>query len=308
MPTIPSSSLTALLKMLESAGGPKSHDPVPSKTTMSPRWIGRRWYTSLLTSTRSFTSRVFSIEPDGIQKAWTTKDLMTSASTSAMAISTGSSRQKLRRRRPPRPLRGCAGGSSSVPGPPAPGGPPGTGPPDEGGPDAGRPAGRGIPPRPGIAWVSVRSGTGSAGPQGGDPPSRAPEPLFLAPGSAVVAHHRERIVVVRAYRHFRAARPSGSHQVTRGTGASGLAARAPRSGAPPAPGEGGAARDGRAAADGGGRRGGNRGGRVEPGLLEGVRDGQVGEPGEGPDDQEGPADHGALRDGAVAGVAHPVAR
>ena len=42
MPTIPSSSLTALLTMLESAGGPKFHDPVPSKTTMSPRWIGRR--------------------------------------------------------------------------------------------------------------------------------------------------------------------------------------------------------------------------------------------------------------------------
>ena len=44
MPTSPSSSSTALLKMLELAGGlSKSHEPVPSNTMMSPRWIGRRW-------------------------------------------------------------------------------------------------------------------------------------------------------------------------------------------------------------------------------------------------------------------------
>ena len=67
MPTMPSSSLTALLKIFELVGGlSKSHDPVPSNTTMSPRWMGRVWYTILLISTRSPISRVFCIEADGM--------------------------------------------------------------------------------------------------------------------------------------------------------------------------------------------------------------------------------------------------
>src|SRR6202035_4049025 len=40
------------------------------------------------------------------------------------------------------------------------------------------PFGPGIAPRPGIAWVSARSGTGSAGPHGGEP---EPSPFIPAP-------------------------------------------------------------------------------------------------------------------------------
>ena len=48
-------------------------------------------------STRSPISRVFSIEADGMKKAWIAKDLMISASTSAITPSTGSSTRALRR-------------------------------------------------------------------------------------------------------------------------------------------------------------------------------------------------------------------
>ncbi len=38
----------------------------PSNTTMSPRLMSRRWYTTLLTMTRSPTCSVFSIDPEGM--------------------------------------------------------------------------------------------------------------------------------------------------------------------------------------------------------------------------------------------------
>src|SRR5580658_4014761 len=47
----------------------------------------------LLTRTRSLISRVFSIEPDGIQNAWIAKVLISTASSRAMATRMGSSRQ-----------------------------------------------------------------------------------------------------------------------------------------------------------------------------------------------------------------------
>src|SRR5580692_4342808 len=53
----------------------------------------------LLTRTRSLISRVFSIEPDGIQNAWIAKVLITTASSRAMATRMGSSRQNDRFRR-----------------------------------------------------------------------------------------------------------------------------------------------------------------------------------------------------------------
>ena len=66
--------------------------------------------------------RVFSIDPDGIQKAWMAKVLITTASTSATAIRIGSSRQndrclRLRRwpgRGPPGPSAGASPGAAAV--------------------------------------------------------------------------------------------------------------------------------------------------------------------------------------------------
>ncbi len=80
------------------------------------------WYTILLTSTRSLISSVFSIDPDGIQKAWIAKVLITTASSSATATRIGSSRQNDRclrlrrwpRRGPPGPSSGVSPGAAAV--------------------------------------------------------------------------------------------------------------------------------------------------------------------------------------------------
>ena len=42
MPTMPSRSLPNLLKMFELDGVLGSHDPRPSNTMMSPRWMPRK--------------------------------------------------------------------------------------------------------------------------------------------------------------------------------------------------------------------------------------------------------------------------
>src|ERR1700744_2323570 len=95
-------------------------------------------------STRSLISSVFSIEADGMKKAWIANDLMSRASTSATTTRTGSSRQKLRRRLPlprvlpPLPLLpplGSAAGSSVLSAPP----PSGPAPPEPGAAAAGVP-------------------------------------------------------------------------------------------------------------------------------------------------------------------------
>src|SRR5690242_16799644 len=65
----------------------------------------RMWYTNLLTRTRSWGARVFSIDPDGIQNAWTKNVLIATASTSAMTTRMGSSFQKDRCFFLPRPCR-----------------------------------------------------------------------------------------------------------------------------------------------------------------------------------------------------------
>src|SRR5262245_7929995 len=55
--------------------------------------MSRTRYTALLTNTRSPGRRVFSIEPVGMKNDWTSSDLTTSARTSAIASSSGSSRR-----------------------------------------------------------------------------------------------------------------------------------------------------------------------------------------------------------------------
>ena len=92
-----------------------THEPAPSNTTMSPGLIGRRWYTSLLTSTLSPTSRVVSIEEDGMKKAWTTNVLMTSAMVMASTIRTTSSTQNGRRLVRPLPALPDFAASSEAP-------------------------------------------------------------------------------------------------------------------------------------------------------------------------------------------------
>ena len=69
-PTIPSRASANLMSRLDGPEAPGFQDPSPLKTTMSPRSMPRMWYTILLTRTRSLTSSVFSIDPEGIQNAW----------------------------------------------------------------------------------------------------------------------------------------------------------------------------------------------------------------------------------------------
>src|SRR5689334_10662854 len=69
----------------------------PLKTTMSPGSGAPNQYGTLLTSTRSPVQpgqpcSVVSIDPEGMKKACTKNVLTSSASTSAMTSSTGSSR------------------------------------------------------------------------------------------------------------------------------------------------------------------------------------------------------------------------
>ena len=146
-------------------------------------------------STRSPMSRVFSIEADGMKKAWIAKVLMTQREHQRdRRRAPAARRQKLRRRLAPASVgtawpgaAGCIGAvrrhrrcPAPEPGSPCPGCPC-------------RRAGPGIEPRPGIAWVSSSSGTGSAGSHGGDPkPSRAPEPLIRVPLFPHARPHRRR--------------------------------------------------------------------------------------------------------------------
>ncbi len=58
------------MKLLLAGGVPGFHDPSPLKTTMSPRWMLRTSYTTLLTRTRSPIASVFCIEPEGMKNAW----------------------------------------------------------------------------------------------------------------------------------------------------------------------------------------------------------------------------------------------
>ena len=68
-----------------------SQPPGSLNTTTSPRCRSKIPGVSLLTSTRSPTSRVFSIEGDGMKNACTRKVLMSSESSSAMPSTTATS-------------------------------------------------------------------------------------------------------------------------------------------------------------------------------------------------------------------------
>src|SRR5262245_60986917 len=63
--------MTRLMKSFSS--GDVRQDAGDTNTTTSPRCGSRKSYTIRLTSTRSFTFRVCSMDPDGIQKICTTK-------------------------------------------------------------------------------------------------------------------------------------------------------------------------------------------------------------------------------------------
>ncbi len=114
--------------LLLGGGFSGSQPPGSWKTTTSPRvGVDPNHGVSLSTSTRSPCWRVFCIESDGMENAWTRNVLISSASTRAMPISIGSSFQKERGLRsaacpeppeePPPP---------SPPGPPGPPGPSGS--------------------------------------------------------------------------------------------------------------------------------------------------------------------------------------
>src|SRR5215475_12850447 len=78
---------------------------------MSPGSILRKWYTSLLTSTLSPIASVSCMDPVGMKNACTTNDLISSAITSAMTMSTGSSARRdrgLRGVAPPSSWTGCS--------------------------------------------------------------------------------------------------------------------------------------------------------------------------------------------------------
>ena len=116
MPTIPSSSLTALLKMFWTRRRCRS-STIRCRRTRRCRRGGsdRRWYTILLMSTRSSISRVFSIEPGRDDRRPGREGLDEEREHQRDDdAAPGSSRQKLRRRGCAWPLRWAR---AAVPGP-----------------------------------------------------------------------------------------------------------------------------------------------------------------------------------------------
>ena len=144
------------------------------------------------------------------------------------------------------------------------------------------PFGPGIEPRPGIAWVSSRSGTGSAGPHGGEP---KPSPFIPAPPGRSRRAAPSSLITVSV--SSTSAQPIAPCRTEGSPGLSCLPGRRPWPCPPgrPAPGsglrrrrrqgEGRRARDRGTACHGSGRRGRDRGPRAEPRLLEGIRDGEI---------------------------------
>ncbi len=101
------------------------NESAPSKTTTSPREMSPKRYPTFSTRIRSPTSRVFSIDPEGIEKACRRKVLTSSASTIATTARIGISRAadrlsaafavrwaSRRARRGPSPDCGTHGGGS----------------------------------------------------------------------------------------------------------------------------------------------------------------------------------------------------
>src|ERR1700722_5098475 len=108
MPTRFSRSSPTFAKKLVGGTVAGSQDPAPLNTTMSPRSMGRKRYTILLTRMRSPTCRVFSIDPEGMENTWTTNDFSRIVRTRAATTITPRSRQKDRLR-----LRGAVGSSAA---------------------------------------------------------------------------------------------------------------------------------------------------------------------------------------------------
>src|ERR1700761_2134983 len=94
MPTRLTASSQRPDSQLLGGGVGASQEPAPLNTTMAPRAMGRNLYTILLTRIRSPGSRVFSIDPEGMENTCTTNALSRIVSASAATTITARSRQK----------------------------------------------------------------------------------------------------------------------------------------------------------------------------------------------------------------------